>query len=226
MGYYINSIYAVSPTDTHAFFIYFIPSTRDQYWDDDELLWVNEWMNKNFAKIAGTVGMNKGVIIAPSPNHDERYLESLLQVQSNYNFFSSAYPSLVGKAPDTLFIKEENTLHSGFPYIIFSHTPIHKGMNKNEAVVIRLAKCKDEKDLSSVIRVLFSVIESSDMSKLEQLNQILGTPALEKPTKSAEVMDTLNKAIELKPNFFGLGINFNYLLQKITESVLARKKPK
>lgn len=225
MGYFISSVYAVSPTDTHTFFIYFIPSARDQYDDDNEFayLWVNEWMAKNFQQIAERVGPHKGVIIAPSPKHDERYLESLLRVKSGGAFFSSIYPQMTGKLVDDSFKKDEHRFHFGYPYIIFSRTPIHEGMNKNEAVAIRLSKCKNEEDLGKVFDVLLSIIRSNDMSKLERLDQVLGAQSA---NKSVEIIGVLNNAVDLKPNFFGLGVNFNYLLQKLAEAIMTRTKSK
>ena len=192
MGYHVSSVYAVCPNDTHAFFIYFMPAGAF------ELRWVNEWVEEYFLQIAETIPQ-QGVIIAPSRMHTERYFQSLLQIENTAGFFSRVYPSVTGRSSrDNPLNANESVLRDGMPFIIFSHTPMHQQMNTNEAVVIRLASCKNQTDLGKVIDILFSIIKSDDMVKLEGLQQILDPPS--RPSQSVTAIKNINQAVDLKSN--------------------------
>lgn len=210
MGYYISSLFAVSPNDKHSYFIYFIPGY------EFESNWINEWMNKQFIRIAQTIGPN-GVIIAPSRNHDDRFLAELLNLEGTGGcLFDYCYSKITGKPYPYGDNLEEIMLHRGEPLLLLSRTPLQKDNSDNQAMLIRLTDCLDEKCLSRVIDILLSTIKNDNMQELEKLNEIFL-----KPQKTKAKFDAL-EAVELKPNFFGVGVNFNYILRKIAEKTIER----
>lgn len=110
-------------------------------------------------------------------------------------------------------------LHSGRPFLIFSDTPIQAKDESNTAIIIDLGAYPNEKALGQVIDVLLSIMQTGDFTLLENLPN--PHPDFE-PRANEKEMQYLD-ALELKPNVFGVGINFNYLLRKIATSFAERR---
>ena len=73
--------------------------------------------------------------------------------------------------------------------------------------------------LGRVMDILLDTIKNGDFNKLDELKKVL-TPQQKREKEKLEYLD----ALELKPNFMGLGVDFNFLLRKIAEKVMDRTK--
>ena len=213
MGYYLQSIFAVSSRDKHEFFFYYIPP-HTEWRPRFEYAWIDQWLRSNFDKIAVAVGPD-GVIIAPSPGHNEKFITGLLKTGSGGCFFSS-----YNKGSNYREIPEESILHTGFPFLIVCKHPILKRGGKSEGFVINLAGCADDKDLARVFDTLVSIVKTGDISLVQQLVLPKDVPELREEFESGWL--SALKSLHLKPNVFGLGINFNYLLEDVARRVLER----
>src|ERR1044072_2076925 len=218
----IRSIFAVSPNDKHSYFIYYIPA--HSFASD----WIHEWMKEKFPEIAQQLGP-KGVIIAPSPNHDQDFLEELLELYSMGAFFGDVHDQVAEdeplpepwKDPDHMeFFRQERMLHEDSPILIFSRSPLSKEGEPNMAYVINLEECRDERELGQVFDILITTIRNDNLDLLKQLSDLLNRHNQRGEDTAVEAVD----AFELKPNIFGLGINFNYLLKKLAVMIIERKK--
>ena len=110
-------------------------------------------MQQQFVRVANRGGPG-GVIVAPTQKHNERYLESVLDVTGGGCFFSCAYPQLVHGTSDGSDMYEHwpegqdfRMLHSGRPFLIFSDTPIQAKDESNTAIIIDLGAYPNEKAL-------------------------------------------------------------------------------
>jgi hypothetical protein len=113
------------------------------------------------------------------------------------------------------------------------HFSVPKGPN------VKSAKLLEKSQLAKVMDILISVIKTDDFKLLENLPDTYKSEhqklyqELEKmiksenaPSWSEEYYETLKymDALELKPNIFGVGINFNFLLRRLAELVMERTK--
>lgn len=154
MGYLVSSILAVSPNDRHSYFLYFIPS--DDMTFGDEYQWIDKWAEKNFSRIARLVGPT-GVIIEPTSNR-EYYLGGV-------NFSKFCLFEEANQSPD----KDVERLHSGFPYFVFSKSPLQRVNEDGYAVTINLARFGNEQELNSLLETLINTIRTDEWQELNEL---------------------------------------------------------
>jgi hypothetical protein len=213
MGYYVSSILAVSPNDTHSYFLYFIPG------HDHELktVWISDWIQRYFTRIASSVGP-KGVIIAPSPNKGDEYLESLLGVFGGGCFFSGAYDDVMNK-PHHLRGDDWwtfDTLHNGLPYLIVARTPLQEikesGSNSN-AVLINLARYSHESEIGQVFDIIISAIKQDDWSSIE---------GLKTPNEQGNISRDIPEGRDIKVN--DVSREFKNLLDQLSQLSIKRIK--
>ena len=234
MGYRIRNIFAVSPNDTHSYFLYVIPGKSFEF------KWIAEWIEDNFNSIASSMGP-EGVIIAPTPNHDEEYLMGMTGLSSGGCFFYSNYSVITGKPSwwdffskekngsgykreqdeeyqkyDNEFSKQEGFLHSSKPKMIFCQTPLEKENENTESLIIDLTTFENEKELGKLFDLIASIIMQSE--KIEMLE-------IKKDDEETEINNLkLSEIFHLKPNIFGVGINFNYLLHLLNHKLMEKKR--
>ncbi len=200
MSYHIGSVLALSPNNQHDYFIYYISGNRLEF------VWVDTWMQNHFQRIASSVG-TKGVIISPSDGHYDQYLADMGNLQGTEGYFFYHCGAT-----------DDDFLNTGGRFLIFSRTPLVKD-ETNEAIAINLTQCKDEIQLAQIIDILIDTIKKDDMTEINRLTSILRKID---PYPWKEYLDVL----ELKPNFFGLDVNFNAVLERIALSVREYKSKK
>jgi hypothetical protein len=227
MGYWVSSIYAISPNDTHTFFVYFIPYS--DWMEGEEGGWVNRWMNEHFHRIAAEVGQHKGVFIAPPPGREREYRDSLggaqaylaqsLGIEDRYGgFFEQLFSKFGGsrrRSGDPYEEDDADFLHSGAPYLIISREPIlpDSSASTGELAVIRLAACRDESHLKEVVKIVASAIRSDDLTLLGQIND---RPKMKWRRK---IFESLNTVIILKPEVSGVGVDLNEAIRLVDDSI-------
>ena len=54
MGYHLTSVYAISPMDVHSYYVFYV---GDRFTDT-----ISQWIDKNFATIAGALGPNAAIV--------------------------------------------------------------------------------------------------------------------------------------------------------------------
>ena len=200
MGYHVSTIFSVSPNDKHSYFIYHIPS------QSFEFKWIDDWLEENFKRIAESVGPS-GVIISPHENKGEEFIESILEINGGGCIFCSASDS-----------NSSGVLHAGFPFLIISRIPLQNIEDNADVIMINLAGCKEKGKLGLVFDVIVRVVKEDNWN-------LLDTIPLQKPVKyPSNWAFALNEAIELKPNFFGVGIDLNSIFKIIGEKVIKKHK--
>lgn len=187
MGYMVSSIFAVSSNDRHSYFLYFIPSDDQTF--DDEYKWVDKWVEQNFSKIAALVGPT-GVIIKPTSSW-HYYLGGL-------NVNAMCLFEEVQHASGDQDIKR---LHSGFPYFVFSKSPLQRTHVNSRATTINLARFRNEKELDSLLEILIHVIRTDEW----------------------EVLNEIPEKLQIKPNVFDAGHNFANTLDNLAQQITSTK---
>jgi hypothetical protein len=172
MGYQLRSVLAVQPTDTHRFFVYYIPGSSFRF------RWIDDWITSRLNQIAEELGGYKdGVIIFPSSKREEEFIASIGEaIKSNPNERARHifFDQLSNLLPADLQIdlrKDTKPLYSGEPLLIISRSPLQIA-DENEAVIIDLAVCQTTDDLGFVFDVILQTIRRNDMKELEELNHL------------------------------------------------------
>jgi hypothetical protein len=99
------------------------------------------------------------------------------------------------------FSDDVERLHSGFPYFIFSKSPL-QGINENGcAVTINLARFRNEQELNSMLETLLHVIRTDEWNVLSKL-----------PEK-----------FQIKPNVFNAEQDFTDTVNSFAQSITSLK---
>ncbi len=192
MGYYVSSVLSVSGGSPHDTFIYFLPSRRLEH------DWVNEWIRERFGRIAAQLGPS-AVLITSTPGREQDYLSSFESVDSTFRAVDGSV----------------DVLHSGFPFLVVASTPVGAGSSHvgEPGIVVNLAGF----DPGSLARLFDALIDGR--RALDDLISLI-------PDTSRDLSDeydsdlggwdfAFQRAIELKPNVFGIGLDLNAIYQRI-----------
>ena len=211
MGYQLQSIFGVSKSDQHSYFVYYIPPSYRRF----ELMWIDAWFARALQDIASSIGP-EGVIVAPLPKHGEKYLTELLSVNSGGCFFDGVFTDITGKQKSWEESESDfGVLHSGLPFLIIAKTPIQPDGDSVESVRISLAAYTTEQELAVVIDRIISVVKTGVWEDLKSLP----------PQTRHEMEDPVWPGlIKIEPNVFGLGFNFNLLLKKLAIAITKKRK--
>jgi hypothetical protein len=172
MGYRLQSVLGVQLTDTHRFFLYYIPGHLL------ETEWIDSWVTKHIDQIADSLGSYEdGVIVHPGTGYEKDFLASVAKaagMNPNENvkeMFFDRVQGLFPKDHSESVSKSLSTIRSRVPAIIFTRTPIQV-MAEGDAEIIDLTVCKDDRELSFLFDVLIKAIQKNNMEELEQLNKL------------------------------------------------------
>ena len=210
MGYQLSSFLAVSPSDKHRYFLYFIPARK---YRDPSKIWINEYFEDAFSSIARAIGPT-GVVVTPTEGGAEEYVESIAGIRSGGCLFSQH--QLFSEPSDRL----PDYLHNGQPYLILSAQPVLPE-SKCEGMILNLDSVPDKATLGKIIH---AIIDSIKGEKIEILREAL--PEWDR-SYDQKKLDSFTRMLELKPNLFGIGINLkevvSFINNKFNEKA-ARKK--
>jgi hypothetical protein len=186
MGYRVNTALTVGHYDGHVSFLYYVPSFGTEF------EWINQWMDKNFDLIAQEIGPT-AVIVAPHANTRDEYRHSLR---------------------DAIHWRElENVsgLDDLKPALVVSRRPLRAG-DVPDAAVIDLSLAPSINVIARLMDGL-TVALRAKQDLQEQLPIILRKiPELVEPHGDHR-LSRLVRFLELKPNFFGVGININEIAE-------------
>lgn len=203
MGYQISSILGVASDDLHSYFLYYIPSQGFEY---RKCEWMNEYMAKNFTRIAQLVGPN-AVFITPLDYNRREYYEKVNTIEG---FFCRGE----GRRRDILAI-----CHSGRPFLIFSKTPLCENTS-GDGIIIDLAGIQDEATLGAVLDAIIKTICSDSFEDfVNHLPEL--TPSEDRPDPMHLDLTTM---LELKPNVFGLGVNLNAVIDYVSKKIMKNRE--
>lgn len=205
MGYYVTSVFAVSPNDKHSYFVYFIPGHDYQL----STAWVDDWVHLHFSKIAQRLGP-MGVIVSPP---------------RGTNWEADRIGELILEWPFTdLSNYEDDFLHHGqMPFLLLSRSPLQPDpKNGKEGIAINLAKCANEKELAQVFDTIITGIRKDDLQYI--VNNFPLQEHAEKPDERGRWIEW-SKILELKPNVFGIGVNLNAAMDAIGKKYLTTTDP-
>lgn len=188
----LTRMLSVDAADRHSYFVYFVPE-REPY-QRLSSRWITEWVHAHFGDLAQALG-STGVIVSPpvgSHWHDQGIGEWA-------QFFSSHSHA-------------DEFLHGRMPFLIVSRKPIGAaGPDRRESLAINLVKCRDERELAEIFDIVSAAIRSGEWATI-----IEGFPAQDpanEPESYGGWLETLNGIITIKPNLFGIGLNFNEALE-------------
>jgi len=196
MGYSVSSIFTVSPDDKHSYFVYYVPGRQPYY--NFSIQWVNEWMHKNFHNIASSIGPI-GLIITPP------------QTRDSFQFRESYFNGLYGVLDEVL--EHDYFLHEPFPFLIITKSPLKKEEKMSEGYLVNMVNFKNEQELNTFFDKLIQQIRTNNWEKIVEIfpEQELA----KEPDTYGRWYKGWNEIIQLKPNFFGIGININKAIEKI-----------
>lgn len=209
MGYTLTSVFSVSPDDEHEWFVYFVPD-RNPYFKF-ETAWINTWIYDNFSKIAQNIGPC-GVIIAPSNAERNSFCEDI------YDTLPSDIPQAFS---DGTFQGGDKLFHEPFPFLLVTQTPISKSEIR-KSFFFNLVKFQDEKELCRFFDCLTESILKGDIDYLVERFP-MQEPA-SRPDGYGGIIGKNNDIFHLKPNIFGVGINLNAVLDKLSERLKTGNK--
>ncbi|MFC2121629.1 hypothetical protein ACFLTI_08550 [Bacteroidota bacterium] len=203
MGYIIHSALSISPNDKHKYFIYFLNGHGLQ---KD---WIEEWFKNNFSKIANELGRENGVLIMSHPNSGDNFFKDIkkaIGMNPRSGIFSGYeevvhlfYPKEKWKEKnrrDNSWWREYEIICDETPTLIFTRTPLKRN-GKNEGIIIKLNTFQNESFLAELIDTLMRIAKTDDISILKEL------------IRKQKTGDSFIDYLELKPNFMGIGVNFN-----------------
>jgi hypothetical protein len=114
---------------------------------------------------------------------------------------------------------EDEFLNGSMPFLLLSRSPLQPDEEDREGLAINLVKCTDEHELAGVFDTIITGIKKDNWQYIID-NYLLQEPA-EEPEGCRGWLRLLNGVVELKPNFFGLGVNLNAALEEIGKKYLS-----
>ncbi len=100
-----------------------------------------------------------------------------------------------------------------FPKLVFSQLPLRPDTGINHSLIINLGNCA-EQDVEEIFDLIIKAIKTGDLQPLDELR----SDRKPKRDRSEEFL----KFLELKPNFFGVGVNFNHAIRKLSAAIKNR----
>jgi len=190
MGYKVSSFLSVSRADGHEHFLYYLPARGMAS------LWLNEWIESNFDRLASKLGPQAVLITAPDGREAE-FRESGDEVLRLLH--DSLDPSRRSARSDLL--------HGGGPILIVSRKPLYpeKPEAEIECAAINLSAYDPQR-----LAVLFDQVIDAVETGADPLEVI---PGSEIGTGSPDY--EFIEALELKPNVFGVGIDGNAVIRML-----------
>ncbi|HEU4738415.1 MAG TPA: hypothetical protein VFS54_04950 [Solirubrobacterales bacterium] len=188
MGYKISSFLSVSRADGHEHFLYYLPARGMAS------LWLNEWVNSNFDRLASKLGPQAVLITAPDGQEAE-FSKSGDQV---LRLLYDSLDPVVFRGPAS------DLLHGGGPVLIVSRKPLYpeKPEEEIECAAINLSAYDPQR-----LAVLFDQVIDAVQTGADPLDVISGSE-VGKGSPDYEYIE----ALELKPNIFGIGIDGNAVI--------------
>lgn len=186
MGYRVTSALTIGHGDGHVSFMYFVPSFRIGF------SWISEWFDHHFDAIAFRIGPN-AVIVSPFQQTLDQYRRELSQ------------------AIDWQNLGQQDVLSGECPFLVVSGRPLQVDSPAMVAVIDLsfadtpsvLARLMD--DLASAIAMRENLVD--DMPAI--LRRI---PEFSKSSRVESAVEVV-RMLELKPNFMGVGINLNAIVE-------------
>lgn len=189
MGYKINSFLSVSSADGHEYFLYYLPARGMAS------LWLNQWINSNFDRLASELGPQAVLITSPEGAED-RFLDSARETQKLLNSsFEAAADGYV--------------LHEGSPILLISRRPLRADQPKDmvDCAAINLAAYDPARLAELFDHLIVSIRKGKD--------PVDGIPLAD--IEGSSPRSGYSEALELKPNIFGVGINGNAVIQMLNK---------
>jgi hypothetical protein len=219
MGYRVKSVFGILPKKDLAYFLYFIPGFEYQPYEYE---WIIAWVDDRFRNIAQRIS-SRGALICPvySNYEDGDALGEILKIgagpfetvlgniRNNRSF--SPKKNCDSEYKDDL--KSFSYLHGDYPILILSRTPLTRSV-QTAGYVVNLAMCENESEIGYVFDTILEIINSDDIEKLKNLEQFFQS----KMVPEGKWYDYF----DIKPNFFGLGINFNKVLDAIAKRISSK----
>lgn len=198
MGYRVTSFLSVGSADRHDHFLYFLPTRWLAY------EWINTWIDEHFDSLASHLGPSAVLITTPRGVKAEHTygwdsIEEMLH--------RSLRPSNEQAAGSTHVRRQPwESLHSGAPVLIVSRRPLTPRDNESvDCVAINLA-AYDKHGIATLLDQLIQAVQSGD-------DPLAAVPtALDRTDWSRY---EFLKALELKPNVFGVGVNGNAVIDLV-----------
>lgn len=190
MGYKVNSFLSVSRADGHEHFLYYLPAAGMAS------LWLNEWIQSNFDRLASNLGPQAVLITAPEGREAEFR-------KSGIEIFRLLRDSLDPVDRSQAF----DLLHGGGPVLIVSREPLYPEKPKAE---IKCAAINLSAYDPQGLAVLFDQVIDALETEVDPLEIISGSE-VGKDSPGYEYFE----ALELKPNIFGVGIDGNAVIRML-----------
>jgi hypothetical protein len=187
LGYKVISFLSVSSTDGHEYFLYYLPARGMAS------LWLNQWINSNFDRLASELGPRAVLITSPEGAEDS-FLESARGVQ--------------GLLDASLRADEDNfVLHEGAPMLLISRLPLRADQPQDtvECAAINLAAYDPNRLAELFDHLIVSTRKGEDPIDGIPLADVKGSP----PRYG------YSEVLELKPNIFGVGVNGNAVIEML-----------
>lgn len=206
MGYRVTSFLSVSATDAHEAFFYYLPTRWFAY------QWINQWVDTNFDVLASRFGPEAVLITAPKGAEQDFSREGEELQYRLQTSLQTPGGDLLGDAD----ADPEEALHAGAPVLIISRHPLQPEdeLRMVNCAVVNLA-AYDENTLATLFDCALEAIER-------------GEDPVEVIPVVSDVTDWRRfrflKALELKPNIFGVGINGNAVIDLLGEWRNHRKR--
>jgi hypothetical protein len=199
MGYRVTSFLSISADDTQKHFLYFLPTRWLAY------EWINAWMDQHFDSLASSLGPSAVLITTPSGRRaeyteDRSMIEGLLRRSLQPS--DDPHAAYSGWAVDPPW----DSLHAGAPVLIASRRPLPLNSDGPvDCVAINLA-AYDEHGLATLLDRFILAVQTGE-------DPLAVIPTAADRTNWSRY-DFL-KALELKPNVFGVGLNGNAVIDLV-----------
>lgn len=191
MGYKVHSFLSVGSADGHEYFLYYLPA------QGMASLWLNQWINANFDRLASKLGP-KAVLITAPDGREDNFVESGREVMDLLR------QSLEDGTWEASRWEVDRLLHEGGPILLVSRRPLHPEHVKEavDCAAINLGGYDPQRLAVLFDHVIRAIQEERDPVEGIPLPDVQGS-------HTPGYMD----ALELKPNIFGLGINGNAVIE-------------
>lgn len=189
----------------HDTFLIFVPGGRSL-----EYQWIDRWMYEKFGTMARELGP-KSVLVAPPEGEAYADFNDKLGPERRLGWV----PQGVGAV---------NMLHRGYPFLMITGSPgsmtSADGTSSFDGFVVNLAAFRDGSQLARFFDGL--IRGSRERHSVDRLAELVPN------TNVGAVRFLAEEGFEIKPNFFGVGVNVNAIAgwwNNRRETKLARVRP-
>lgn len=189
MGFHVSSL-ANLPVGTIEYFVHVIDATRGRHGD---------WIAANLQRLTRDFGTNAGLVVGPQDLSQELY--SFLNKNVDKDF-----------APLAKLLDSATCLLISEGHLTTTERPVY-------LLPIATAK-RDSDDAYQATEALLNMIAKAiGNESLEKFIESLGAHKIELTTIGGGMLVCtlrhLNDSLELKPNFNGLGVNLNAIIERL-----------